>query len=249
MIGNRMNACFFCLLALIALGTLSGCTKPPEPMREAPVAEQPLPPAPPTGPTAQQPAPPIPPPTLAEARAAVARIYKDVVSVDASRKPSFIDGDFNGDGSQDLAVVVTPAKDKLADINSDVAGWMIRDALADSAPAPRMKLNPHEKTRATINESDQSLLVILHGSGLAGWRDPAAQQTFLIKNAVGSNFSVQTKKDLRAASQGKMLPPLLGDVLNQMLAGSAGFIYYTGSSYGWYDPRSEQVAVAKRNPH
>ena len=247
MTGKRINVWVFYFLAVIATGILCGCTKPPEPMREGPV-QQPLPPAPPAV-SPSQPAPTIPPPTLAEARAAIARVYKDVVSVDASRKPSFIDGDFNGDGSQDLAVVVTPAKDKLADINSEVAGWMIRDALVESAPAPRMKLNPHEKTRATITEQDQSLLVILHGSGTAGWRDPAAQQSFLVKNAVGSNFSVQTKKDLRATNQSKNLPPLLGDVLNQMLAGSAGFIYYTGSSYGWYDPRSEQVAVAKRNPH
>ena len=247
MIGKRMNVCFFCFLVALASSALCGCTKPPEPLREAPPGEA-LPPAPPAV-SPSKPAPAIPPPTLAEARAAIARVYKDVVSVDESRKPSFMDGDFNGDGAQDLAVVVTPAKDKLAEINSEVAGWLIRDALEVNAAASLVKLNPHEKTRATITARDETLLAVIHGSGPAGWRDPAAQQTYLVKNAVGSNFRVQTKKSLRAANQGKMLPPLLGDVLNQMLAGNAGFIYYTGSSYGWYDPRSEQVAVAKRSPH
>jgi hypothetical protein len=217
-------------------------------MREAPITEPPLPPAPLVAPTPSQPA--IPPPTLAEARAAVARVYKEVVSVEASYNPSFIAGDFNGDGAQDLAVIVKPAKDKLAEINSEVAGWMIRDALADTASVSPIKLNPHgSKTIPTITERDEMLLAIIHGNGLEGWRDPAAQQSFLVKNAVVSNLRAQTKKSLRAASQGKFLPPLLGDVLNATMRGTPGFIYYTGSSYGWYDPRNPPGPIAKRVMH
>jgi hypothetical protein len=246
MITRRMITQTLCFLLLLAASALFGCAKPPEPMREAPIPEQPLPPAP----TASQPAPAIPPPTLAEARDAVARVYKAVVSVEPSRNPSFIAGDFNGDGAQDLAVFVKPAKDKLAEINSEVAGWMIRDALEDNAMASPIKLNPHaSKTIPTITERDETLLVIIHGSGPAGWRDPAAQQSYLVKNAVVSNLRAQTKKSLRAASQGKYLPPLLGDVLNATMKGTPGFIYYTGASYGWCDPRREQAVIAKRSMH
>lgn len=250
MITRPMITRTLCFLLLLSASALSGCTKPPEPLREAPITEPPLPPAPLGAPTTSQPAPAIPPPTLAEAREAVARVYKEVVSVEASRNPSFIAGDFNGDGAQDLAVIVKPAKDKLAEINSEVAGWLIRDALADMASASLIKRNPHEtKTIPTITERDDTLLAIIHGSGPAGWRDPAAQQSYLVKNATISNLRAQTKKSLRDASQGKFLPPLLGDVLNATREGTAGFIYYTGSSYEWYDPRSAQGVIARRSAH
>lgn len=218
-------------------------------MREAPIAASEKTPAPPAAPLPPA-APAIPPPLLAEARAAVARVYKGVVSVDASRNPSFIAGDFNGDGSQDLAVVVKPAKEKLADINSEVAGWLIRDARAETAPQPMRAKNPHEpKQIPTITERDETLLAILHGSGPAGWRDPEAQQTFLVKNAVGSHLRAQTKKSLRASNQYKTLPPLLGDVLNATIAGTSGFIYYTGASYAWHDGRNPPGEIAKRMVH
>ena len=178
-------------------------------------------------------------------------MYKDVVSLDASRTPSFVAGDFNGDGSQDIAIAVKPAKDKLEQINSEVAGWMIRDALSGTGiELVTMKRNSQApNTRPIITERDETLLAIIHGHGHAGWHDPEAQQTFLVKNAGLSSMRTQTKKSLRAANKNKMLPPLLGDVLNATFAGEAGFLFYTGSSYEWYNARTYQGEIAKRMPH
>ncbi|HEY0406227.1 MAG TPA: hypothetical protein VGC89_10895, partial [Pyrinomonadaceae bacterium] len=67
----------------------------------------------------------LPPPKPEEVSAVVARVYKDAVTVDAGRQPLFVVGDFNGDDSQDIAVVVRPAKGKLEELNSEVANWIL----------------------------------------------------------------------------------------------------------------------------
>ena len=242
----------FFLAALI----LTGCTKPPaQPVKEAPpsATEVPPPAPPPTRPEDSQDPKKlsaIPPPSLEEVRAAVARVYKDVVSIDTNRNPGFTVGDFNGDGSQDIAVIVKPVKEKLPDINHELAGWLLRDAGTDRAPEPMMRRNPAEqKSRPAVTERDEELLAVVHGHGPEGWRNPEAQISYLVKNAGDGNIKAQIKKSVLRANKGKQIPPLIGDVINGTLAGTSGFIYYTGSSYGWYDPRTYREEIARRFPH
>ena len=42
------------------------------------------------------------------------RVFKDSALIDTSRKPAFIAGDFNGDLSQDIAIVLKPVPEKLS---------------------------------------------------------------------------------------------------------------------------------------
>lgn len=248
---NRTIIFYLFIAALI----LTSCTKPPAPIKEAPPsAIEVPPPAPlPTRPEDSQDPKKlsaIPPPSIEEARAAVARVYKDVVSIDTSRKPGFTVGDFNGDGSQDIAIVVKPIKEKLPEINHELAGWLLRDAGTDRAPEPGMKRIPGEqKTRPSVTERDGELLAVVHGYGQEGWRNPEAQISYLVKNAADGNIQAQAKKSVLRANKGKEIPPLIGDVINGTLEGTSGFVYYTGSSYGWYDPRNYHAEIAKRFPH
>jgi len=46
----------------------------------------------------------LPPPKPSEVQDAVTRVYQKALQVDAGRRPNYIIGDFNGDGSPDLAV-------------------------------------------------------------------------------------------------------------------------------------------------
>jgi hypothetical protein len=232
---------------------LSGCAKPPEqPIKEAPpTAVEPALPQEPTQPAQSEPqkAAPVPPATVADARAAVERVYKDAVSVVAGGGPNFTVGDFNGDGSQDIAVVVSPAREKLADINHELASWMVRDPLTETLPQLMIRQNPHEpKTKPVITERDETLLAVIHGYGATGWRSPEAQQTYLLKSAVGKNMRTETKKNLLKTDKDKR-PPLLGDVISEVIAGQTGFIFYTGATYAWYDPRYYRGEVAKRMVH
>src|SRR6266481_213867 len=63
----------------------------------------------------------LPPPKPTEINDAVERIFKKAATSDTNSQQSFVVGDFNGDGSEDIAVVVRPAQASLSEINSEVA--------------------------------------------------------------------------------------------------------------------------------
>src|SRR5438105_2215177 len=146
-------------VALITL--LSACAKPPD--AEAPKAteSQSIEPLPPAQPPAPSPAT-LPAPTPAEVHATITRIFKGAVRITPEAAPVFVVGDFNGDQSQDIAIVVEPVKEALDELNSDVAAWRIRDPLAANSP-PMMAVNREETpARPTITTSDAALLAVIH---------------------------------------------------------------------------------------
>jgi hypothetical protein len=215
----------FCihLLALVAACIfLFGCGKEKKPLVEA-IAS-------PTAPPDDQPQQmaKLPPPELTAVQLAVKRVFKDSAVVDTSRNPVFIAGDFNGDLSQDIAVVLKPAPEKLSDMNEESPTWMLRDPSAG---------NESQIPRLRIAASDV-LLAVIHGYGANGWRDEQATQTFLLKNAVGSGMEARQPKDVATANQGKKVPQLNGDAIGEVLGGTSGYLYYSGATYSWYDPKT-----------
>jgi len=155
------------LFIVIAL-MISGC------LRSKPVAVE-------QAPTYQPPAPAATPPRIGVAQApkltevqdAVKRIFKGAAVVHTDYNPSFLAGDFNGDASLDLAVVLKPTPDKLDEMNQEYPPWLLRD--------PRF--NSHERQRLRVDK-DEALLAVIHGFGANDWRDPEATQTFVLKNVV-----------------------------------------------------------------
>jgi hypothetical protein len=169
-----------------------------------------------------------PSPTLAEVDEAVTRVFKNAATIDSTHEPNFFAGDFNGDGSPDIAVIVKPAPEKLAEMNQEFPPWILKDPLSVAnrpAPPPR------------IAASDV-LLAIIHGYGPNGWRDDQATQTYLLKNAVGLEVKAHAKSDFASANQGKKLPRLSGDLIGENLSGKAVYLYFTGAQYSWYDPKT-----------
>lgn len=160
-----------------------------------------------------------PTPTATELRAAIQRTYADVVTVDDKQPTAFVIGDFNGDRSEDIAIVVKPRK--LSELNSEYVNWILED--------------PHrlQEFSRTI-KSNEVLLAVIHGREGDGWRNDLAKQTYLLKNAVGTDFTAQSIKQLRTSGMTQALPPLRGDVILENLNGSGGIIYWTGAMYAWH---------------
>jgi hypothetical protein len=178
-------------------------------------------------------------PKIGEVRDAVNRVFKGAVVIDNSHEPSFIAGDFNGDASQDLAVVLKPDPARLNELNEEYPSWLLRDPLAP-------KTTP--KSQLHVN-ADESLLAVIHGYGANDWRDPQATQTFVLKNVVGSRMEVSTGEQFQSVNSGRKLPQLRGDLIAEVVGGTSGYLYYATSTYAWYDPKTYQPEVERGMVH
>ena len=210
------------LLSLLPLALVSGCGRTLQAVVETP------PPVYQATPEALNPQrlASVAAPQLPEVEEAVKRIFKDVAVVHPDYKSSFLAGDFNGDLSQDLAVVLKPVPEKLAEMNED-ARWLLRD--------PRI---PHKLPKPLRVEKDETLLAVIHGYGDKDWRDPEATQTFLLKNAVGSGMRVQNGIEFVKNFRGGKKPRPQGDLIGETIKGSEGYLYYNAATYSWYDPKT-----------
>jgi len=181
----------------------------------------------------------LPPPEPNAVRDAVKRVLKDAAVVDTTRNPSFVAGDFNGDLSQDLAVIIKPDPQKLSEMNEEFPTFILRDRLgALETKSPRLRI-----------AADEQLLAIIHGFGADGWRDPQATQTYVLKNAVGSEMESSSRNDFIAANTGKKTPPIRGDVVRETIQDQHGYLYYAGATYAWYDPLTFTEAPPPRRGH
>lgn len=242
------------VLCVAAACALSAACAGSSTRRQVAVAEAPPPPA-----EAPAPAPELnvipavagadalkpPPPGAAEVEGTVERIFKGALT--AGPAPSFAVGDFNGDDSQDLAVALAPAPGRLGEVNDELAGWIIKDPFA---PLPGdASLYGAVRRRVIVEESDGLLLAVIHGYGAAGWRDARATQTYVLKGAAGERISARAQKTALASGDEAKMPQLVGDVIDETVGGRAGFIYYNGAHYLWYDPRGYKKPPPMRVVH
>ena len=161
---------------------------------------------------------------LPEVQHAVRRVFKDAAVLHPDHNPNFVTGDFNGDSSQDLAVILKP--DNVAEMNQEYPPWLVRDPLADGTARPLQI------------KRDEVLLAVIHGYGANEWRDPEATQTFVLKNVAGNDLKVQTSKEFASANTGRKLPRPQGDLIAETVNGASGYLYYAVSTYSWYDPKT-----------
>jgi len=235
------------LVVILVSGGLCGCAKPPSP----PIVEQPPAPQapaaislPPPGSEASK----LPPPSLEDVQAAVKRIFKDAVVIDAGKKPNFVVGDFNGDLSQDLAVIVKPAPGKLSELNQEFPNWLAREPIKELLLPKSKILAQPINARASSSpaagqtvrfEKNDIMLAIIHGSGPKGWRDPEATQTHLLRDVVGTDMKILAFKAASQTYEGiKPFPDIYGDLIQQTLIGQSGFLHFAGGVYAWYDRKN-----------
>ena len=228
-------------VAAIVSFTVFGCSKSSEPNKSAELQPQPIivssSPTPLTvslaapkatpGETRPSPAPP----RIEEVNDAVARVFDKTATMISASNNSFFAGDFNGDGSEDIAVVTKPASDKLAEINNQLANWILEDP--KEVPIPGTKNADQLKAKPVKVQKLDTLLAIIHGVGAQGWRNREARQTFLLRNAVGIGPVTESANKLHFAAANSSLPPLSGDVIVETINGRRGIIFWTGAKYAW----------------
>ena len=201
---------------------------------------------------AANPTPPDPAmqPKLSEVRAAVTRMFGKTVTVDERRQPGFVVGDFNGDHRQDLAVVVQPVADKLAEINSETANWTIQDPFKVQVVDPtNLQSRRSAKPVLVYVEKSDLLLAIIHGYGADGWRSRETTQAVLLKRAVGTDMRALSRQDLlKATKNNDRLPALVFDVVSEVIDKQAGFLLWTGAKYAWYKMPAAAGELAENNP-
>jgi hypothetical protein len=207
-------------------------------------AKKPLAETPPPSPVASIEAPPLvaaklPPPELDQVQEAVKRVFKEAAIIDSNQKTAFVAGDFNGDQSEDIAVIVKPTPEKLSDMNKEFSPWLLRDPFGThETGSPRLSV-----------AATDVLLAVIHGFGDKGWRDAEATQTFLLKNAAGSGLETHAGKQFLTANQGKKLPTLRGDLIGETVSGKSGYLYFAGATYAWYDPKTFRGEPVPRRDH
>jgi hypothetical protein len=179
-------------------------------------------------------APDLSAPEPDEVRRAVARVYEKAVTIDEESARRAVVGDFNGDGSADIAVVVHPSRAALAEINSEVANWIIEDPRAVVMPDVTKAVHhlPSTEERVRVEAMD-ALVAVIHGHEETGWRNTKARQSYLLRNAAGAGMRRQARAEAKEAMRGKNLPRLQGDVISETLGAEAGVLYWTGAKYGW----------------
>jgi hypothetical protein len=239
----RTNALGFSVVLLAAAFFLPGCAKQNESVKSVepgPRVESTTGPAArvlslasPT-PSATPASKPSAPPNPTEIRDTVARVFEKAATPDLSPSPRFAIGDFNGDGSQDLAVAIKADEGSLGDINNELANWSLEDPR--NVPISSLSNRVPPTKRAHVVKGD-TLLAIIHGVGPEGWRAAEAKQTYVLKNGAGSKLFAQSSEAARRAN--KKLPQMRGDVLTETIAGKAGFIFWTGAKYAWLSTSPE----------
>lgn len=186
--------------------------------------------------TTPTPFPKLPAPARAEVESAMARVFGDALLIDRSRPQNFIVGDFNGDSSEDLAVIVRPARGKFEEINSELANWIIQDADKAFLPSPHQRVVRMEKAARPAVAEGETVLAIIHGYDARGWRDPAARQAYLVKHAAatfqGTAPSI-SQKAIRA-----MHLPVETEIIQEVRGNKKGFLFWTGGLYAWHPSES-----------
>lgn len=81
----------------------------------------------------------------------------------------------------------------------------------------------------------EKLLAVIHGFGLAGWRDSMARQAYLLRGAAGISTRVNEASALLIHDFGVF--PSRRDVIAERLGETVGVVYWTGATYAWHTER------------
>ena len=159
---------------------------------------------------------------------AMARAFGSGLPTTAYDGGAALVGDFNADGSSDLAVPTRVVAPLMPDPTTGLANWILQD------PEAVLSLEPHPSPTPLPFALGDAALVVIHGFGPAGWRSPEARQAYLLKLPVETRFVVRPGAALGAEPGG--LGPLVQRSRGHVLVTRDGrrFLHWTGGRYAWH---------------
>jgi len=172
------------------------------------------------------------PATSLEVKAAVERVFGQDVVLFGETRPVYTSDDLNGDGVDDLAIMVTVPAKSVANINSELANWSIQDVRKADIPTVTGKLST-AKRKPTRVHANELLLAVIHGFGERAWRSAEAKQAFLLVNAGTDRLVGMSFTQLNAL--GVKLPRMSANPHEALIARSGAAwlaVYWTGAQYG-----------------
>jgi hypothetical protein len=202
------------------------CTSRPSTTVEQPVAQRS---ADHSGSSTSSPAVKSHPASAAEVETTLKRVFGGAVASERG-ETWFVTGDFNGDGSSDLAALVRPVRARLKAINDPLANWTVQDAAHAFFPPPnqRVVLLAPKLSRPSVRIGEV-LVAVVHGYGEDGWRDPQARQAYLLRNAGASAMrAIPAPAHVLGAPASMSRSQIIYEE-----SGQPGFLFWTGSQYAW----------------
>lgn len=217
------------LVAVLSLVLAAGCRRGPR-VEEAPALPVTTPSAAPAAV-----ATPLGPPQAAEVQAKLDRVFGGVVRA-VGTPDSFTSGDFNRDGLTDLAALADVNPGRLADVNNDLAAWIVQDAPLGPAD-PRKPVPP----RPTLGA--ERVLVVINAFDAAGWRNPEARQAYVLKGVSTAPLGVAALSSVAPRTTIPLGPPT-GDAVVAQAGARRGFVSFANGRY-WWAPFEAEAKVAK----
>ena len=230
MIKTRSTTSALAVLAIAAGVVFSSA------LRRAPLVERSLPPSPAAPEQLRPPVvnPDFSPPRAGEAQTVLYRAFGRAVEME---RDAATVGDFNGDGSPDLAVDVRAVEAHTGEINDPLANWTVQDC--DALTSRQVVLAPPSPA---LVRNRELLLAVVHGYGRRGWRDPGAQQAYLVKGALEGPW-VRRSRDRYPGLDAPERQT--GDILAGSGAAST-IAYWTGARYVCRNAETARLRVAAR---
>jgi len=179
------------------------------------------------------------PPVAAEVQAKVDQIFGGVVH--ASGDPgTFVAGDFDHDGWSDLAAEVDVKPDRLADMNHELAKWIVQDPVAAEA----LLEEPRHALPARPQIGAERVVVLINGFDLGGWRSNDARQAYVLKGVAARQLGSMPLADAMKRVEPSLGVAPEGSALVTQVGPQPGIVFFGNGRYTWV-PFAAKAAAGK----
>lgn len=168
--------------------------------------------------------------TIADIALVVRRVFGAEIKVETARRPFYLLGDFNGDGSSDIAVVVR-TKGGTKNLGQGIVvlnPWQVATQAQNPVEesADEAAGEPAQDTSAAASTL---ALAVIHGAK-GGWNRAQPLAGYLLLDAVYDELRIHEEQSRSTLLSDRSLK---GDAIYTGTEDAGGVIYWDGKTYRW----------------